>query len=380
MFQKAVCNGKPQLDARMLAREALRLLLELPENPRQELRPDASTGVLHLDRVPPARRVRPEGRALGMPDGSRTVPPSRGNLPNRSFVRHDASPSLSKYRRRPLAAYRVVRALLRVRPGAAASFDILLSSRPRAVTVPSSPVSPSDIERLVGLPVHDVTLYEQALTHRSRFRGQADNHLATNERLEFLGDALLGFVMAEALYRRFPNKNEGYLTRLRAKLVSGKALARYARRIDLGPHLLMSENAARSEGRNNPSILADAYEALVGAVYLDHDLDAARRFIQASALGPVDLSAIAAQNENYKSQLLEYAQARGRPQPTYRVVLAEGPSHDRTFTVEALLDDTPYGQGTASSKKKAEQLAAAEALDALRENDAEPLGDERAGR
>jgi ribonuclease-3 len=94
----------------------------------------------------------------------------------------------------------------------------------------------------------------------------------------------------------------------------------------------------------------------------------------------VDLSAIAAQNENYKSQLLEYAQARGRPQPTYRVVLAEGPSHDRTFTVEALLDDTPYGQGTASSKKKAEQLAAAEALDALRENDAEPLGDERAGR
>lgn len=227
------------------------------------------------------------------------------------------------------------------------------------------------MERLVDMPVRDLALYEQALTHRSRFRGQADNHLATNERLEFLGDALLGFVMAEALYRQFPDKNEGFLTRLRAKLVSGKALARYARRIDLGPHLLMSENAVRSEGRDNPSILADAYEALVGAVYLDHDLDAARRFIQASALDPVDLGAIATQNENYKSQLLEFAQARGQPQPTYRVVHAEGPSHDRTFTVEALLDGTPYGEGTAGSKKKAEQLAACEALDALRDEEAE---------
>jgi ribonuclease-3 len=239
--------------------------------------------------------------------------------------------------------------------------------------VSSALLSSSDIERLVGRSVNDPALFEQALTHRSRFRGRADTHLATNERLEFLGDALLGFVMAEVLYERFPDKNEGYLTRLRAKLVSRKALARYARRIDLGPHLLMSDNAEQSEGRDNPNILSDAYEALIGALYLDQGMAAAQQFIHASALDPIDLTAVAAQNENYKSQLLEYAQARGRAQPTYRVAHAEGPSHDRTFTVEALLDGTAYGKGTAGSKKKAEQLAAAEALNALREkNSAKP--------
>lgn len=215
------------------------------------------------------------------------------------------------------------------------------------------------------MPVGDLALYTQALTHRSHFRGEGDRHLATNERLEFLGDALLGFIVAETLFERFPDKNEGYLTRLRAKLVSGKALARYARRIDLGDHILMSENAVRSEGRDNPSILADAYEALVGALYLDQGLPAAQRFIRASALAPVDLDALAAQNENYKSLLLEHMQAEGRPQPTYRVVREEGPSHDKTFTVEALLDGTPYGEGTAGSKKNAEQKAARAALERL---------------
>lgn len=236
-------------------------------------------------------------------------------------------------------------------------------------SAPSPSVSRATIERLVGTSVQDLSLYEQALTHRSRLRGEADSHLATNERLEFLGDALLGFVVAEVLYQRFPEKNEGYLTRLRAKLVSGKALARYARRLDLGPHILMSENAARDEGRDTPSILADAYEALIGALYLDRGLEAARRFIKSTALAPVDLDALAAQNENYKSLLLEYVQARGRVQPTYRIVREEGPSHDKTFTVEALIDGTPYGQGTASSKKKAEQEAARETLEHLRSED-----------
>jgi len=182
-------------------------------------------------------------------------------------------------------------------------------------------------------------------------------------------------VMAEVLYERFPDKNEGYLTRLRAKLVSSKALARYAQGIDLGPHLLMSANAEQSAGRDNPNILSDAYEALIGALYLDQGMEAARQFIHTSALDPIDLAAIAAQNENYKSQLLEYVQALGRAQPTYRVVHAEGPSHDRTFTVEALLNGTAHGQGTAGSKKKAEQLAAAEALDALRKAHGEPPTD-----
>lgn len=217
----------------------------------------------------------------------------------------------------------------------------------------------------MGLSVSTLALYERALTHRSRFRGQLESALASNERLEFLGDALLGFVVAEALYRQFPDKKEGYLTRLRAKLVSGNALARYARRIDLGSHLLMSENAERSGGRSNPSILSDAYEALVGALYLDQGLEAARGFIRRTALDPIDLDALARKYQNYKSLLLERMQAQGRAQPTYRVVHEEGPSHDKTFTVEALVDGEPYGRGSAESKKKAEQQAARKTLEQL---------------
>lgn len=247
-----------------------------------------------------------------------------------------------------------------------------------AFTFRLGPVLPDSIEQLTGFAPNAPLLYERALTHRSRLRGTSEAHRVTNERLEFLGDALLGFVVAETLYDRFPAQSEGFLTRLRAKIVSGAALANYARRIDLGAHLLLSENAARDDGRDNPTILADAYEALLGAIYLDHDLDAARAFIHRTALDALDLSRLAARNQNYKSQLLEYAQARGWPQPTYRVIDAEGPPHDRTFTVEALVDDTPHGQGTAGSKKKAEQRAAHEALQALAndENGERPVHDE----
>ncbi len=230
----------------------------------------------------------------------------------------------------------------------------------------SSPsLSRSAVETLVGQPVGSLALYERALTHRSHFRDRANSHRMTNERLEFLGDALLGFIVGEALFRQFPNKTEGYLTRLRAKIVSGSALARYAERLGLGPHLLMSENAEKSQGRSNPNILSDAYEALLGALYLDQGVDAARQFVHRSALDPIDLNALAADQRNYKSLLQEYLQAHGRDQPAYRTVRADGPSHDRTFTVEVLLDGTPHGTGTASSKQKAEQQAAREALEKL---------------
>jgi ribonuclease-3 len=167
------------------------------------------------------------------------------------------------------------------------------------------------------------------------------------------------------LYDRFPGKDEGALTRLRARLVSERPLATYARRIDLGAHLLMSRNAARGKGRDNPSILADAFEALVGAVYRDQGYDAARTFVREQVIAPFDLAEIAAQDENFKSQLLEHMQARGRPQPTYRVVEETGPSHDKTFTVEVRVGDTAYEQGTAGSKQEAEQQAARRTMEQL---------------
>lgn len=216
------------------------------------------------------------------------------------------------------------------------------------------------------MPVGELALFEQALKHRSLLRGRPNSHLYSNERLEFLGDAVLGFVVAEYLYQHFPSEPEGFLTRLRAKLVNGQALAHYARSINLGPLILMSENMRQKNGSENQTILADAFEAVVGALYIDQGFVAARRFIHRTMLEHVDLSTLAERRDNFKSLLLEYVQAEGWPQPHYRVVTEEGPSHDRTFTVEVLVHGASYGQGSAGSKKRAEQKAAREALERLR--------------
>lgn len=231
-------------------------------------------------------------------------------------------------------------------------------------------VSRVHIEHLVGRPIQDLSVYEQALRHRSLLRGSANSHFTSNERLEFLGDAVLGFVVANYLYRQFPGQDEGFLTRLRARLVSGKALAQYARRIELGKLILMSDNMANAEGRHNKTILADALEAIIGAIYLDLGVQEAERFINRVILERVDLSDLAKRNENYKSQLLEYAQARGWEQPDYEVLEESGPSHQKTFTVGVRVREIIYGQGVASSKKKAEQLAANEALGRLSSEEA----------
>ena len=232
-----------------------------------------------------------------------------------------------------------------------------------------APVSRKTLERLVGTRIKNLALYEQALKHRSRLRGQPNSHLYSNERLEFLGDAVLGFVVAEYLYVHFPEQPEGFLTRLRAKLVNGQALAQYADQIDLGALILMSTNMAQADGRQNQTILADAFEAVIGALYLDQGIDAARLFIHRTMLLDVDLRALAAQRDNYKSVLLEYAQAEGWEQPSYRVVEEEGPSHDRRFTVEVVVRGAVYGTGRARSKKSAEQKAARIALQTLHEEE-----------
>lgn len=227
------------------------------------------------------------------------------------------------------------------------------------------------IEAFVGMPVGDLRIYERALRHRSVLRGQPNSHLQSNERLEFLGDAVLGVAVAERLYDEFPDRDEGFLTRLRARLVNGPMLASYAEALDLGPLLLLSSNMAQAEGRSNPTILADAFEAVLGALYLDQGFPAARRFVFALLDEHVDLDEIAEQRSNFKSLLLEYVQARGQAQPVYHVVAEEGPSHDRRFTIEVCVEDVALGLGRARSKKQAEQEAACEALERLREEDRE---------
>ncbi len=228
---------------------------------------------------------------------------------------------------------------------------------------PEARVSRDAVESLLGRSVDDVSIYRRALTHRSLLRVYPDRPVASNERLEFLGDALLDVFVSEVLYERLPDEDEGTLTRLRARLVSEQPLATYARRMDLGAHLLMSKNAAQNQGRDNPSLLADAFEALVGAVARDLGHAAARAFVHDQVVTPFDLMALATQDENYKSRLLEALQAEGRPQPTYHVVQETGPSHDKTFTVEVRVGDASYGQGTAGNKQAAEQEAARRTLE-----------------
>ena len=228
-----------------------------------------------------------------------------------------------------------------------------------------SGVARADIEKFVGMPISNLSLYEHALRHRSMFRGQVTTGTESNERMEFLGDAILGAAVAERLYAEFPDGSEGFLTRMRANLVNGQVLADYARALHLGPLIQMSDNTARSDGRDNPTILADAFEAIVGALYLDLGFGAARRFVFRVIDQLVDLQSVSVQRNNFKSLLLEYVQARGWAQPTYSVAAEEGPSHDRRFTIDVLVEGTPRGRGLAGSKKQAEQAAAREALDVL---------------
>ena len=245
-------------------------------------------------------------------------------------------------------------------------FRIWLSRK----TVPPSGEGVLDaavLSRITSHPVGDLSLYEHAMRHRSLLRGRPGSEIDSNERLEFLGDAVLGAVTAEYLYQHYPNEDEGFLTRLRSKLVNGKALATHGRRLGLDELIMISDNL-RQQGKAQKltSIMADAFEALIGALYLDQGADAARQFIVDQMLVSQDLDALMEREDNHKSLLLEFAQARGWPQPAYRTEEATGPSHNRRFTVKVLVQGSPEGTGVGKSKKQAEQLAAAAALETLR--------------
>ncbi len=220
----------------------------------------------------------------------------------------------------------------------------------------------SDLERVLGVRCRDRALYEKALRHRSVLRRRSLHAYRSNERLEYLGDAVLGFIVAEYLYNRFPYEPEGYLTTLRSKLVSGQALSARARELGLGKMVVMSDEFERSGGRETASVLADTFEAVIGALYLDRGVKAARRFIRRVVLETTDLARLAAEDDNFKSLLLELAQANGWGQPQYRVIKTRGPGHVRTFTVVVSIEDMPLGRGEGGSKKHAEKEAARLAL------------------
>ncbi|NMB56333.1 ribonuclease III [Candidatus Beckwithbacteria bacterium] len=205
-------------------------------------------------------------------------------------------------------------------------------------------------------------LLETALIHRS-YLNEDKNIKQSNERLEYLGDAVLELITSDFLYREFPNEPEGYLTATRAKIVQTKTLAQVANRCELGDYLKLSKGEAASGGNKNESILADLVEAIIGSIYLDGGIEAAKKFIHDQILSDFESLIENAQVQDFKSKLQELVQAKGGIAPTYQVVKEEGPDHDRTFTVQVFFFDEPQSVGMGKSKQTAQQNAARKALE-----------------
>jgi len=223
-----------------------------------------------------------------------------------------------------------------------------------------------ELQERVGYRFKDRGLLEHALTHRSRAAEDASGGVADNESLEFLGDAVLGLVVAEMLFRRYPEYNEGQKSKIKASVVSTQALARRAEQIQLGDHLLLGRGEEKTGGRFKQALLADGYEALIAALYLDGGLPAAAGFLERELADAIASGAgEAVVGQDYKSALQERLQALGRPLPEYRVAAESGPDHRKEFTIEVVVESEVLGAASGKAKKEAEQEAARLALERL---------------
>lgn len=213
-----------------------------------------------------------------------------------------------------------------------------------------------------GLTFRDPALLRTALTHRSYLNEHADVDWEDNERLEYLGDAVLDFMLADYLYESFPNASEGELTALRAALVRRETLSRLATRLNAGPALLMGHGEVETGGRQRPATLCAAFEALVGALYLDQNLSAVSDWVLPMMQSELAMARDEVVAKDPKSRLQEMAQAALGVTPRYRTVAADGPDHAKTFHVQVVIGDTLCGEGEGPSKQLAAQNAALDAL------------------
>ena len=220
-----------------------------------------------------------------------------------------------------------------------------------------------DLEEAIGYRFGNIALLQNALTHSSYANERWHNSLLSNERLEFLGDSILGMLVADYLYRTFPDRPEGELTRMRADMVCEKTLAAVANKIGLGKHLLLGHGEEQGGGRKRESILADAVESVIAACFLDGGLEASRQFVQRYILVEVPVSKL--NNADYKTALQELVQQKKNQVLSYALVGESGPDHDKQFQVAVSLNGKVVGEGTGRSKKRAEQMAAQAAIAAL---------------
>ncbi len=204
-------------------------------------------------------------------------------------------------------------------------------------------------------------LLEEALTHRS-FLNESKEKIPSNERLEFLGDSILSFIVSTYLFKEYVDFNEGKLTNLRSLLVNTKMLALLAKDCDLGSKLRLSKGEEESGGRNNPSLLADSFEAFIGALFLDQGIDAVKKFIDSTVIPQAKEFLENNSLKDPKSKLQEYVQSKKQSSPLYKVLLEEGPAHARKFTIGVYVNDELIGEGEGKSKQSAEEAAAESAL------------------
>jgi ribonuclease-3 len=222
-----------------------------------------------------------------------------------------------------------------------------------------------ELQKRIGYRFRDRGLLEHALTHKSRAAEDATGGIVDNESMEFLGDAVLGLVVADVLFRQYPLYNEGQKSKIKASIVSTQSLARHAEALQLGEHLILGRGEEKTGGRFKQALLADAYEALIAGIYLDGGLDAAAAFLLREMKEAIDAGAEPNFSRDYKSMLQERLQAMGHPLPEYRLSGESGPDHRKLFVIEVVVAGEVLGTASGRAKKEAEQDAARQALGAL---------------
>jgi ribonuclease-3 len=222
-----------------------------------------------------------------------------------------------------------------------------------------------NLQKTLGHHFDDLILLQRALTHPSYVNEHPENETGDNQRLEFLGDAALDFATGAWVFRRYPDFAEGRMTRLRAALVRTKTLAQFARQVGIGEVLRLGHGEEEAGGRERDANLCDAFEAVVGALYLDGGLAAVEAFVEPLIEPAAEATLAAEADHDAKSRLQEWSQAEMGVTPRYRITAEEGPDHAKTFVAEVLLGKRVAGQGTGHSKQTAEQAAAQEALAAI---------------
>jgi len=231
------------------------------------------------------------------------------------------------------------------------------------------PPSLQDLENLLGYSFRDQSLLSQALTHRSFVNEHEEEHLRNNESLEFLGDSVLGFLISSRIFRHYPELTEGELSKIKAYLVSAANLIRLAEGIRLGEFVRLSRGEEKTGGRTKRAIVVDAYEAVIGAIYLDGGVDAASAFVGGQVeefLEGLDLKQLT--YGDFKSALQEHLHNLGRPEPVYRVVDEIGPDHRKTFVVQVMIHGEVVAESSGKTKKEAQQSAARLALESLNDS------------